>query len=61
MYVEYLLYLKTLSEAEKNKQIIMSVLFWTIVFAIAGGLEFLKYKYKDKTKKKKLQKFLEKI
>lgn len=61
MYMEYLLYLSTLTKTERNKQILMIVIFWIIMLIIAGGLELLKYKYKGKTKNKKFQKFLEMI
>jgi len=61
MYTEYLLYLNVLEKAERNKQLLMIVIFWIIMLIIAGGLELLKYKYKDKTKNKKFQKFLEMI
>lgn len=61
MYMEYILYVKTLSEAEKNKQLLIIVLFLVILFTIISILEFLKYKYKNVTKNKAFQKFLEKI
>lgn len=61
MYMEYLLYLSALTKTERNKQILMIVIFWIIMLTIAWGLELLKYKYKGKTKNKKFQKFLEMI
>ncbi len=59
MYMEYLLYLSTLTKTTRNKQLLMIAIFWIIMLIIAWGLELLKYKYKGKTKNKKFQKFLE--
>lgn len=50
MYVEYLLYLKTLTEGEKNKQVISIVSFWVILIVIGLILYFVKKKFKDKYK-----------
>lgn len=61
MYMEYLLYLNVLTEVERNEQILMIIIFWITMLAIAGVIELLKYKYKNKTKNTKFQKFLENI
>ena len=39
MYMDYLFYLNTLTRAEKNKQIMMFILFWIIMFIVAIILE----------------------
>ena len=61
MYMEYLLYFNSLDKTEKTKQLIIITVFLLIICIIAGLAEFLKYKYKGKTKNKTFQKFLEKI
>lgn len=46
MYTDYLFYLSTLTEAERNKQILAIILIWAIMLLIAGIIEFIKYKIK---------------
>lgn len=48
MYTDYLFYLNTLTEAERNKQILTIILIWTVMLLIAGIIEFIKYKIKKK-------------
>ena len=50
MYTDYLFYLSTLVEAERNKQILTVILIWLIMLTIGGIIEFVKYKVKRKDK-----------
>ena len=50
MYTDYLFYLSTLVEAEKNKQILTIILIWLIMLTIGGIYEFIKYKLKRNKK-----------
>lgn len=48
MYMDYYFYLNKLTEVEKNKQILIFILFWIIMFAISGVLQSIhikKYNY----------------
>ena len=59
MYMEYLLYLNTISKAERDEQLLMITIFLIIILILAGGVELLKYKFKNKAKNKKFQKLLQ--
>ena len=48
MYTDYLFYLSTLLEAERNRQILTVILIWTVMLAIGGITEFVKYRIKKK-------------
>lgn len=61
MYMQYFIYLNSLNNTQKKEQIVILGIFWISLLTIAGILEVIKYKYKDKIKNKKLKKFLEKI
>lgn len=61
MYMQYFIYLNSLNNTQKKEQIVILGIFWISLLIIAGILEVIKYKYKDKIKNKKLKKFLEKI
>lgn len=61
MFTNYLLYLITLTKAERMNHIIAVFIFFMIMLVIAGILSFIKYKYEDKAKNKTFKKFLEKI
>ena len=56
MYMEYLLYLNTISKAERDEQLLMITIFLIIILILAGGVELLKYKFKNKAKNKKFYK-----
>lgn len=59
--MEYVFYLNRLSEAARNEHLLKVGVFLIIIFVLILILEFLRYKYKDKTNNKYFQKFLEKI
>ena len=48
MFVDYLFYLKALTEEERNKQILTIILIWAIMVSIAVIFEFVKRKSKEK-------------
>lgn len=48
MISNYLFYLNTLPRTEKNKQLFIILIFFLILFALCGLLEFLRYKFKSK-------------
>ncbi len=48
MYMDYYFYLNTLTGVEKNKQLLIFVLFWVIMFIIANILQTIyANKYND--------------
>lgn len=47
MYTDYIFYLRTLMQAERNKQILTIILIWSTMLVIAGVIEFIKYKIKN--------------
>ncbi len=53
MYTDYLFYLSTLAEAERNKQILTIILIFTVMLAIGGIHELLEYKFGRNTKNNK--------
>lgn len=61
MISNYFIYLSTLPKDEKLKQILIILAFFLILFAICCFLEFLKLKFKDKTKNSLFQKFLKNL
>lgn len=48
MYTDYLFYLNTLLETERNRQILTMILIFLTMLAIGGIIEFIKYKFKKK-------------
>ena len=48
MYNDYIFYLRTLTQAERNKQILTITLIWAIMLLITGIIELVKYKLKKK-------------
>lgn len=61
MISNYFIYLSTLQKDEKLKQILIILAFFLILFTICCFLEFLKLKFKDKTKNSLFQKFLKNL
>ncbi|MCI8654463.1 MAG: hypothetical protein HFJ48_01100 [Clostridia bacterium] len=47
MYMEYYFYLLNLTEVERNKQILIFLLFWLIMFAIAQILQSIYTKERE--------------
>lgn len=41
MFMNYFFYLKDLTEIERNKQILIFILFWVIMFTVAGLLQLI--------------------
>lgn len=48
MYTDYLFYLSSLIEVERNKQILTLILIWTIMLVIACIFEIVKLKKNKK-------------
>ncbi len=61
MFANYLIYFYTLSNEQKLKQFLMTLIFFLVLFAICGFLKFLKLKYLDDTKNSLFQRFLKKL
>lgn len=53
MYMDYYFYLKSLTGAEKSKYIIIFILFWIMMFIIAGILQVI-YNRKNNSKNKEV-------
>ena len=58
MLSSYLIYFYNLTKEQQIKQILMTIVFFLILFAFCGLLIFLKFKFLDKTKNTLFQRFL---
>ena len=61
MITNYLLYLNTLPEAEKNEKLFLLLLFFIIVFSVSSILALLKLQFLNENKNSLFQKFLKHI
>lgn len=58
MISNYLIYLNSLPNEQKNQQLFIILKFFTVLFLICVFLDFLKKKFRDETKDTMFQRFL---
>lgn len=58
MFSNYLIYLNSLPNEQKNQQLFIILKFFTVLFLICVFLDFLKKKFRDETKDTMFQRFL---
>ena len=61
MISNYLIYLNSLPNEQKNQQLFIILKFFTVLFLICVFLDFLKRKFRDETKDTVFQRFLKKL
>lgn len=61
MITNYIIYLNTLTNTEKNKYLLLIALFFLIILLICGILYFIKKKFSEKSKNNLFQRFLKKL
>ncbi len=61
MIGNYIIYLNTLEEIEKNKYLLYIAIFFIVILLICGILYMIKNKFLDKTKNTSFQRFLKKL
>lgn len=61
MITNYIIYLNTLSNVEKNKQIALIFIFFIIILIICGILYLIKKKFLKENKNTLFQKILKKL
>lgn len=58
MFSNYLIYLNSLPNEQKNEQLLILLTFFIVLFLICVFLDFLKKKFRDETKDTMFQRFL---
>lgn len=61
MIGNYIIYLNTLEEIEKNRYLLYIAIFFIVILLICGILYMIKNKFLDKTKNTSFQRFLKKL
>lgn len=61
MITDYIIHFSTLPKAEQIEQLITILIFLFVLLIICSILAFLKYKFLNKDKKNRFQKFLQKL
>ena len=61
MISNYIIYLNTLEEIEKNRYLLYIAIFFVVILLICGILYVIKNKFLDETKNTSFQRFLKKL
>lgn len=61
MISNYIIYLNTLEEIEKNRYLLYIAIFFIVILLICGILYVIKNKFLDETKNTSFQRFLKKL
>lgn len=58
LWMDYYLHLCELEESQRNKEILLLIAVFAVLFFIVAGIEFFKYKYLDKIKNRRIKEFI---